>query len=311
MEKIILDNLNSYGYTYDDINGTLNNIKSLQQLSSDILNIISSRNLNINKYKSEIELHKAVKLTQEEQLNYPFKIEEPFIFKISDIINRRNSISDKVFQNIKYYNFNNSEFYKNKLNDMFKFYDYYFFNNMISYALSKSNGNISFEFSNKLTSTGGTCRRNGICTYEIKISSDRINKLKHENLSKITINGLVPTDMVNGLQLIFEHELIHAVLSIFTDNINGHNNLFKTIVFNLFGHTQITHGITDRVLFSSHSVLSRDLTKFDFSINENIYFNSPKYGNVYGKVLKLNPKLALVDTPQGPYKVRYSALKKV
>ncbi|GAH93476.1 unnamed protein product, partial [marine sediment metagenome] len=86
-------NLNNYGYIYDDITGTLNNIKSLQQLSSDILNIISSRNLNINKYKSKIELHKAVKLTLEEQLNYPFKIVEPFIFKISDIINRRNSIS--------------------------------------------------------------------------------------------------------------------------------------------------------------------------------------------------------------------------
>lgn len=325
-EKFIENLLNDYGYKFDRNNGILNNVSSLNKLSSDILMIMSNLTLsNIEtpstQEKDKLELHKSITLSNEERTQFPFIIEEPFIFKLTDYESRRKIISDTIFQEASY-GTQGSKYplldnkYKETLNQMFQLYDYYFFSNLISFGLKKGNGKIDFDFSSRLTSTGGTCRRDGICTYNIKLSSDRLNNIKPENISAIKINGIQPKDRVDGLQLIFEHELIHAVLSIFKDDLSGHNNLFKTIVLNLFGHTKITHGITDRVLSASHTsgnlgsnIKKEKLTKSDLHIGDRVYFIQNDIRN-YGEIVKLNPKRAKINTASGVWNVYYASIKK-
>lgn len=312
MEKYLVNELSRYGYEYSD--GNINGVSSLSILAADLMKILSER-ISKEYYekheyenKLDLQLHEAVILTDVEKLMFPFTINEPFTFVIPDNVIRRKSISDQLFPVNKYPVLSNTVEYITLLNDMFKLYDYLFFSNIISYGLGKrTSGLIKFEFSDRLTSTGGTCRRDGICSYTIKISSDRLNKLLPENIGNIQVNGITPIDKINALQLIFEHELVHAILSLFKNDLSGHNNLYKTIVKNLFGHTKTTHGITDKKL-SPTKQLNR-YTKYDFNMDDNVYFINKQNVKIIGKIIKINPKRAKVNTSTGVFTVPYSMLK--
>ena len=186
---------------------------------------------------------------------------------------------------------------------MIEIYEYLIFSNLISNGLKKGNGNMEFGFSDRLTSTGGKCRRTGVCTYNITISSDRLNKLLPGNISDVHVNGITPKDRVDALLLIFEHELIHAVLSIFKDDLSGHDKLFKTIAKNLFGHVKSTHGIIDKKLDSPTQSI-----KNNFRVGDNVYFINKKNEKILGRIIKINPKRAKVNTITGVFAVPYNML---
>nr|QBK90206.1 MAG: SprT-like family protein [Pithovirus LCPAC102] len=305
--------LNKMGYIYE--NNILSNVISLNKLASDIC-LILAQNLDpsnkelikteilstreevieeLVEYK-DIQLHKPIKFSSEEIAMFPFQIKEPFTFITPDIELRKQLISDTIYPNNKYPIVMNND----ELDVMFKLYDYYFFNNMISYALQKSGGNIKFKFSTKMTSAGGTCSRIGICTYIIKISKENINNITPINIINSEINGLKPKNKVNALQLIFEHELVHAILSIFVDDLRGHGKLFKDMVKQLFGHTKITHSILNKPLV---------VNQYNFKVNDLIYF-MVKDKKSYGTIIKLNPKNVKVNTMTGVYSVPYGILYK-
>lgn len=235
-------------------------------------------------------------------MKFPFKIESPFNARISDFDIRRKLISDSIFPQLKYPVLINQH-----LEQLFSWYDYYFFNNMISYALKKSNGKIIFELSNRLTKTGGTYTRDGLFTYLIKISSYKLNQLTPQNISNVTAQGLHPKDRVEALQLIFEHELIHVIISIFTNEIESHGQLFKDLAFNLFGHTKITHGITDTALSQLNPDQKQMKNKDDFHLNQIVYFIY-KDQKLAGKIIKLNRKRAKINTEKGVFNVSYDGI---
>lgn len=297
-ENKIIQALESKGYSVGS--NSIGNVKSFQKLSSDMLAIISDLMMQY-KIADDIGFHKQIELSADEKSKFPFTISEPFTYNIPDAVVRRQAISNQLFPTNKYPAITNSSEFVEKLNQMFKLYDYWFFSNLIYYGLNKGKGSVVFEISNRMTSTGGTCSRKGICTYLIKLSANRLNKLTPGNLPPI--NGIVPKDRIEGLQLIFEHELIHMVLSLFINNIIGHNDLYRTIVFNLFGHTKVVHKISDTKLGK--------FTKKDFNIGDAIHFYNKKKENVRGKIIKLNPKRARIDTDRGAiYDVPYEMLKK-
>lgn len=124
------------------------------------------------------------------------------------------------------------------------------------------------------------------------------------------------------LQLIFEHELLHAVVSIFTKEINPHGPLFKEMAFDLFGQTKITHGISERVLNTQASQINQGMsnqitqssqinqqstTKSDFRLGQIIYFMY-RDNKMAGKIIKLNQKRAKVDTARGVFNVYYGSM---
>lgn len=106
--------------------------------------------------------------------------------------------------------------------------------------------------------------------------------------------------------MIFEHELIHLVLSLFVNEISGHGNLYKTIVLNLFGHTDTVHTISS----SQSSQSQKGKSKSDFALGNLVSFSS-RTGKISGKIIKLNPKRARVSTNQGNFDVLYQLLQKL
>ena len=287
----IQEKLENLGYVYTD--NQLSNVQSIEKLTSDILKILSDNIYN----QKEIKFHKKVEFTSDEKKQFAFEIKEPFTYVIPDYDARRKIIGNSLFPNNKYPYFNDNKV----LDDMFKYYDYYYFGNMIQYALNKTEGQIKFEFSDKMTSTGGTCSRTGICIYKIKISRKKLDEINTTNVNDMAVNGIIPRDKVDALQLIFEHELIHAVLSIFVNEISGHGQLFKDIARNLFGHTKTTHTI------GTKNKQTAIFNKSNLKVGQQIAFMMKKE-KIYGNILKLNPKRAKISTAKGVYSVPYDML---
>src|SRR5699024_10993754 len=115
------DQLSKKGYIYQ--NGTLGNIGSISKLMNDFADI-----------KSDILAHPQVELTYEEKKLFSFNIEEPFTFRINDTEARREIISNTLFPYDKYPIITNSPEFIEKLHEMFRLYDYWFFSGLLSYA---------------------------------------------------------------------------------------------------------------------------------------------------------------------------------
>lgn len=288
----IQNELTERGYQYLD--GQLTNISSLNQLMQDMLNI-----------NTELLKNPQVQLTLQEQAQFPFAIKEPFTFVVPDAEVRRQTISDQVFPNNKYPVISNSPDFIAKLNEMFRLYDYWFFGGLLAYALNKRNGSVTFEVTPRMTSVAGSCSTLGICTYLIKLSSEQLKKLTPQNL--YMINGIIPQNRVEGLQLVFEHELLHMILSLFINDISGHNQLFKDIAKMLFGHTDFRHQIGREVQEGAGKYSRGNLNVGD----EVSYIASRTNQPTHGTVIKLNPKRARIRTVEGVFNVPYSMLTRI
>ncbi len=131
MENYLIDELNNLGYEYKD--GRIDGVSSLSILAADLMKILSDRISNeysdTHENKSQLQLqlllqlHEAVVLSDEEKTKFPFTINDPFTFVISDHDIRRKTISDQLFPLNKYPVFANTPEYINILNNMFKLYD--------------------------------------------------------------------------------------------------------------------------------------------------------------------------------------------
>lgn len=192
-EQRLIDALTEVGYEYDG--NSLSNVNSIGKLTSDILTILSTFIKQVETVEEEIKLHEPVVISDEEIIlnKFPFRIQSPFMVRIPDYDIRRKGISDRVFGANKY-----PVLTSQYLEQLFPLYDYYFFTNMISYALNKLKGGILFELSDRMTRTGGTCKRDGICTYVIKVSSHKLNQLTPQNIHLVTAGGVQPRDRADA-----------------------------------------------------------------------------------------------------------------
>ena len=154
-----------------------------------------------------------------------------------------------------------------------------------------------------MSSCGGSLLiTNSICM--IKISRNVLKKIDMNSLfnGKIKCNGVVMTSLFHCMLNIFEHELTHLIIRLFTNDINSHGSLFKQIS-GYFGHTKTYH----ELLSQSEAIHDKKLTKKDFNIGDVV-----KYKNkTDGVIMKLNPKFAVVKwNDKSLTKIRYCALEK-
>lgn len=293
MDTQILDQLSTMGYTVGI--GSISGIVSIDKLIEDLQSA-----------KKKVQHTFIITLTEQEKQSYPFTIQEPFTFKLTDYDTRRKLISDTLVTPEN--KFTDIRLFPGILDNMFKLYDYYFFSNLITNSLNKMGGSTIFEFTDKMTSTGGTCSQIGRCQYKIKISSDRLNTLTVENISNIHVNGITPIDKIEALQLIFEHELVHMLLQMFSLVNEMHGPFFKTITANLFGHTDFRHGITERRLIGNIPSFSQRVTKDQLFVGQTVSYKSKTGEIVTGIITKLNPKRAEMKTSLGGKLVPYGII---
>jgi len=236
--------------------------------------------------------------------------------KEEDLKNTSESIVNfsKKINSLKY---NNKSFFSYLLNC----YDEIFFDNKLRRNCTASNATINISWNTKMTCTGGVCRfKKSRRETRIELSSKVFNEgLKNlpEN-EKLSANGVECNNLLNCLQLVFEHELVHAIIYIFcieygrsgnviptscwTGNVargeGGHTKTFMSIVNNLFGHTGWKHDLLSykRGRKSAEQIGKlRDALK----IGDSVSFESKNGIFVYGVIKKKNPKYFKVKAQNG------------
>lgn len=130
---------------------------------------------------------------------------------------------------------------------LFFLYDEVFFNHWFS---SSFKGRFRFSLSRRMTRSAGmtVCPKNIMAmrpesvVIEIKISPDMI--LNYGTLEDSTmVAGKHAESSLEALQLVLEHEIIHAIEFIAYGRSSCKASRFKTMANNIFGHTESTHSL--------------------------------------------------------------------
>jgi hypothetical protein len=140
------------------------------------------------------------------------------------------------------------------LEEMFRLYDWLFFDEQISRIASERKHTFHVEVSSKMTKTAGICKyKSQECTITIGISKPIYNQLFARDEKNHRMGGLLCVDKLDCVQKIFEHELVHALINIFCNDVmirtpgkKGfiyHPQIFKDIVHAQFGHTEFRHDL--------------------------------------------------------------------
>ena len=163
-----------------------------------------------------------------------------------EIINKRREISKLLVQKSK--NIKDESIAAiavEDLNMLFRLYDAVFFDNWFK---ENYKGKLKFSVSRQMTKSAGLtkCPRNintikpEELVIEIKIGIDFFFNYGMVEGSGM-VGGLATNSSLEALQLVFEHELCHAVEFIGYGRSNCKADRFKTLAGNLFGHTESWH----------------------------------------------------------------------
>jgi len=192
------------------------------------------------------------------------------------------------------------------LDKLFRLYDEIFFKKQLSEIVAKDKIQLLFNYSDKLTKTGGHCERNG-CIYTIKLSQPIILGT-FRNGEKVHIsNGLQCYDRLACLMNLFEHELIHFAIFITHGHVKqntiykAHGLYFQQLMMAYFGHTEFKHSLTKKI--------EKAGKREDFNLNDIVSYESNTGETVTGRIIKLNPKRAIVGKMTVPYTILRPASK--
>lgn len=140
---------------------------------------------------------------------------------------------------------NFDRFHPHDLELLFDLYDGMFFGNRLRPSLRGIP--LSFQLSNRMTSTGGKTSRfhdsrtREAVKYEITISSTLMYETEFEAGERVHVTGVECQTRLEALQRIFEHELIHlAEMLVFKDSSCSRPQ-FQSIAYRTFGHTDHRH----------------------------------------------------------------------
>jgi len=162
-----------------------------------------------------------------------------------EIVQKRNLILEKVFKKCDLDCVNFTKITPKLIRKTFKLYDKYFFDNAIRKLLDHYKMTIEYKPSNTLSSTAGKVF---IKNYHVKFEiSNKIisNLFTNKKDKKLSLGGLFCKNRLQCFQIVCEHEMIHVVQIIYYNDRfikeGPHGAVFKELVKNIFGHTDIKH----------------------------------------------------------------------
>jgi hypothetical protein len=226
----------------------------------------------------------------------------------------RKSIHDELSTTIpvNFTNLKNSDIKK-----LFDLYDDYFFGGSIMEKINSSGSTIKFTSSPLGGSTfAGKCimTKTGMkCDYELRFPSKLFLKLFTQKGSNklLKTNGIICRNRLECLQLVFEHELVHLIMNLWNyydksgDLYSSHGKLFQCMTKSLFDHTDYKHE-----LFNEFEEGTEFITKSNAFVGMDVYILVDGK-NTYGKITKVNPKNAQIQTENGKvYKSPYPIIRK-
>lgn len=227
---------------------------------------------------------------------------------------------------------------------MFNLYDKYFFSNTLS-SLSQKHGCVyTICWDNKCTSNAGLCSRDRECkqmkiTLYNRVFYDSLKNMTDKQGTSVINSGLKCHNVLECLQITFEHELVHALINCFCLNYGytnkgapsnwtsysspatGHSKTFLSIVNNNFGHTEYKHELHSTSEQVEAYQEQRDQMKKQekekttqarerFQVGEEVSFQH-KGEMTTGIIKKKNPTKAVVSVNGNNWTVPYLSLDKV
>jgi len=127
----------------------------------------------------------------------------------------------------------------NDLRFLFLQYDHYFFD---SYFRENYRDKIAFRLSQRMTKTGGSCKYlKRSKAYIITLSMTLIFQTFMDVQREIVVNGITCNDRLEATMRILEHEIIHLLEFILYGSSSCSKPQFKTLSYNIFSHTAVTH----------------------------------------------------------------------
>jgi hypothetical protein len=212
---------------------------------------------------------------------------------------------------------NFSDLKNSDIKRLFDLYDDYFFGGSIMEKINSSGSTIKFTSSSLGGSTfAGKCimTKAGMkCTFELRFPSKLFLKLFTQKGSNklLKTNGIICRDRLECLQLVFEHELVHLIMHLWNyydksgDLYSSHGKLFQCMTKSLFDHTDYRHE-----LFNEFEEGTEFITKKVAFVGMDVYILVDGK-NIYGKITKVNPKKAIIQTESGKmYKSSYVLIRK-
>lgn len=137
-------------------------------------------------------------------------------------------------------------------------YDEVFFHNWFQKYFK---GQLRFSLSRRMTRNAGKT----ICSREKGVSSpEQLNIEVRIGIDFLTnygfiaganlVGGIATSSSLEALQIIFEHELIHVIEFVKFQSSSCKRNRFKTMAFNLFGHTESCHRLATNQQIASQKM---------------------------------------------------------
>jgi hypothetical protein len=164
--------------------------------------------------------------------------------------------------------------------------------------------NMSFRWSNRMTSAGGKTIRTGhrhqrtgelVVQYEIALSASLLFQTFRDLQRPIRVTGMVCTNRLQAMQRILEHELVHLAEMLVWDDSCCSAARFQGIAGRMFGHTEHKHE-----LVTQHE---RAAKKYNIRVGSRVTFLFEGQ-QLVGKVNRITRRATvLVQDPQGQ---RYS-----
>jgi hypothetical protein len=221
-----------------------------------------------------------------------FKLCSPFTFTKKNINEDRKVLLDTIVKKYGAY----PKITEQMMRTMYEYYDEHFFYGLLSKQVKQSKG-IDFVVSNKSTSAAGSARASS--PVRLMLSEPIFEGVTPANIAYVSVNGVKPVNRVDAILRVMEHELTHVALHTSdTDEhaLEHHGALFKSIVLNLFGHTETTH----QLKVSSTPVLSlksgAPQSYNTVMLNSIMSFRNSDGTIITGLVTAVKPKKATITT---------------
>lgn len=201
------------------------------------------------------------------------------------------------------------------LKKMFELYDCIFLNDWFK---NNFRGKFIFSLSKRMTKSAGItlCPKNIArikpeeVNLEIRIGVDFLFQYDLVD-GKKTVCGIKTEDSLQALQLVFEHELCHAIEFLLFYKSSCAGKRFKALSFNLFGHNESYHKLPTNKQIASQNLGLRvgDNVTFDFEGKKlkGFIYNITKRATVMVK----NTKGQLIDKNGNRYSKYYVPLSKL
>lgn len=211
------------------------------------------------------------------------------------------------------------------IRETFRIIDKIYFAHNITYFINNSGSTISFKATSKLTKSAGCCDAKYYLDdkgnvekgdFVINISKPIIDNIFKDTKTKsLKINGLQCYDRLECYINLYQHEILHLLITIFCTKdgmkMGGHTGTFRDLAYNLFGHTEYKH-----LLLQGDGVKFEEDTKFNklnVEIGDIVESKPLKKGKILvGEVVNLTNKNVRIKLDNGKlYNIMYGFIDKI